>query len=137
MEYRRAASTQQPLSLVMVVLKSAPNLSDAVETSTAFGDAAKALMRKLRGEDSIYSFSAGVFCIVLPAVTAANAYLVAGRLKDGLQDASGASSRFSFQVEVFNYPEHAKAARELEEAVRPFISKAALAEAASVSAGGH
>jgi GGDEF domain-containing protein len=123
MEYRRAATTQQSLSLVLVVLKSARDLSDLVEVSTAFGDAAKALMRKLRGEDSIYLFNPGVFCIVLPGVTAKNAYLVADRLTEGLQDASGASGRFLFQIQVFNYPEHAKSAREIEEAVRPFVPK--------------
>jgi len=123
MEYRRAVSIQQPLSLVMTVLKAPDYLPHSMEASTAYGDAAKALMRKLRGEDSIYLFSPGVFCIVLPGVTAANAYNVSSRLTEGLQDASGASSRFSFRIQVFNYPEHAKSARQLEEAVRPFIPK--------------
>ncbi len=123
MEYRRAAGMGQPLSLLMVVLKSARTLSDPREVGAAFGDAAKALMRKLRGEDSIYLFSSGVFCIVLPGVEANNAHLVANRLKEGLLDASGASSRFSFQIQVFNYPEHAKSAREIEEAVRPFAPR--------------
>jgi hypothetical protein len=80
-------------------------------------------MRKLRGEDSMYLFSPGVFCIVLPGVTAQNAYLIAGRLTEGLQDASGLYSRFSFRLQVFNYPEHAKSARQMEEAVRPFMPK--------------
>jgi GGDEF domain-containing protein len=123
MEYRRAATTQHPLSLIIAVLKSAANRQDQTEISIAFGEAARVLMRKLRGEDSIYLFSAGVFCIVLPSVTATNAYLVSTRLADGLQAASGGRTRFSFQVQVFNYPEHAKSARELEEAVRPFIPK--------------
>lgn len=141
MEYRRAATTQQSLSLVVVILKSSYTASDPMEVSAAFGDAAKALMRKLRGEDSIYLFSPGVFCIVLPGVTAKNAYLVASRLSEGLQDASGASSRFSFQVQVFNYPEHAKTAREMEEAVRPFIPKqypgVSVEEVAATSASGR
>jgi GGDEF domain-containing protein len=125
MEYRRAATTQQPLSLVMAVLRCVPTRSDPMEVSAAFGDAAKALMRKLRGEDSIYLFGTGVFCIVLPGVTAKNAYLIADRLTEGLQDASGVSARFSFQLQVVNYPEHAKSAREIEEAVRPFTPKTA------------
>lgn len=136
MEYRRASSTRQPLSLVVVVLKSALSVSDTAEVEIVFGDAAKALMRKLRGEDSIYLFSPGVFCIVLPGVEAKNAYSVAGRLTEGLHDASGVSSRFSFELRVFNYPEHAKSAREIQEAVRPFIPKsspqASAAEAEAV-----
>lgn len=123
MEYRRAATTEQPLSLVLVVLKQLNPITDEIEISTAYGDAAKVLLRKLRGEDSIYLFRAGVFCIVLPSVTAKSAYLIAGRLDEGLRDASGVTSRFSFQIQVFNYPEHAKSARELEEAVRPFAPK--------------
>ncbi len=121
MEYRRASSTQQPLSFVMVVLKPARNLADETEMCTAYGDAAKALMRKLRGEDSIYLFSAGLFCVVLPGVKASDAFRICKRLNEGLQDASGASSRFTFDVRVFNYPEDAKSAREIEDAVRPFV----------------
>ncbi len=123
MEYRRAAATEQPLSLVMIVLKPSRTLSATIEVATAFGDAAKALVRKLRGEDSIYLFSPGVFCVVLPGVAADNAYRVANRLTEGLEDASGASSRFSFEVRAFNYPEHARSAREIEEAVRAFVPR--------------
>ena len=120
MEYRRASTTQQPLSLVMVVLEASPDFSHSNELSISFGDAAKALMRKLRDEDSMYIFRRGVFCLILPGVAAKDAYLVVGRLTEGLQDASGASSRFSFQIRIFNYPEHATSAREIEQAVRPF-----------------
>ncbi len=123
MEYRRAVATHHPLSLVVVVLKPTRNLTDPTEVATAFGDGAKALIRKLRGEDSIYLFNPGVFCVVLPGVEASNAYRITERLTDGLQDASGVSGRFSYELRVFNYPEHAASAREIEEAVRPFAPK--------------
>ena len=71
----------------------------------------------------MYLFSPGVFCLVLPGVSAQNAYRITSRLTEGLQDASGASDRFTFELRVFNYPEHAKTAREIEEAVRPFVPK--------------
>ncbi len=121
MEFRRASGTQQPLSLIIVVLKSSRDLLDPVDVSISFGDAAKALIRKLRGEDCIYQFRPGIFCAVLPSVETKNAYLVASRLSEGLQDASGASNRFSFDIQVINFPDHAKSAREMEESVRPFI----------------
>jgi GGDEF domain-containing protein len=118
MEFRRASHTQQPLSVLLVELKSSRELSETSEVTTAYGDAAKVLTRKLRGEDSIYLFAPGVFGIVLPGVNATNAYRVVDRLAEGLQDASGASGRFSFNIRVLNYPEHAATAREIEEVVR-------------------
>ena len=45
---------------------------------------------------------------------------MAARLSEGLHDAAGASGRFAAEVRVFNYPEHASTARELDEAVRYF-----------------
>jgi GGDEF domain-containing protein len=138
MEYRRASSTQQPLSLVVVKLTTARNVQDPGEIQAAYGDAAKALTRKLRGEDSIHRFAPGVFGIILPGVSASSAYRVADRLSDGLHDAAGASSRFSSEVRLFNYPEHVATARELDEAVRVFApalsqvkTKADLAEAST------
>ncbi len=118
MEFRRASNTQQPLSLLIVELKTSREFSATSEFTTALGDAAKVVTRKLRGEDSIYLFAPGVFGIVLPGVNATNAYRVVDRLADGLHDASGASGRFSFNIRVLNYPEHAATAREIEEAVR-------------------
>ena len=117
MEHRRAASTHLPLSLLLVVLKSLSNPGDKDEIDTAFGDAAKALSRKLRAEDSIYYFPPGAFAIVLPGAGTENAYAISRRLAEGLHDASGASTRFLFDVHLVNYPEHASTAREMEKAV--------------------
>lgn len=130
MEFRRASNTRQSLSLLVVELKPSRNQSHAYETETAFGDAAKTLMRKLRGEDSIFLFAPGVFGIVLPAVNARGAYSVRDRLTDGLQDASGASERFSFTVRVVNYPEHVGTAREMEQSVRSLLPQSETPESA-------
>jgi GGDEF domain-containing protein len=121
MEFRRASHTRQPLSLLAINLKPSRQLADTAEVQTAFGDAVKALTRKLRGGDSIYLFAPGVFGVVLPGADLYNAYRVVDRLADGLQDASGACTRFAFDVQVFNYPEHAATARELEEAINAFL----------------
>jgi len=121
MELRRAASTHLPLSLLVVQLEPSPQLPDKNEIDTAFGDAAKTLTRKLRDEDSIYRFRRGVFAIVLPGVGTADAYRISSRFMEGLHDASGASTRFLFDVHVINYPEHAGTAREMEEAARSFF----------------
>ena len=121
MEFRRASNTQQSLSLLVVQLKSSHELFDATEIATSFGDAAKALIHTLRREDSIYQFRSGVLGILLPNVSAAGAYRVSDRIADRLRAASGASERFSFDVHVVNYPEHVATAREMENAVVPFL----------------
>lgn len=130
MEFRRAANAQLPLSLVLASLKPSQHLHDAGDASSAYGDAAKAMIRKLRGEDSIYLFQAGVFGVVLPGVSASDGHRVAERLMEGLTDASGASARFSFALRVVNYPEHVATAHEMERAVAAFPSEEQRAVAA-------
>jgi GGDEF domain-containing protein len=134
MEHRRAASCHFALSLLLVGLRPSPHLLDKDEIDTAFGDAAKALTRKLRAEDSIYHFPPGVFAIVLPGVEAENAYRISGRLTEGLHDASGASTRFLFDVHLINYPEHARTAWEMEELARSLFPTECL-EAQEVEVG--
>lgn len=114
MDIRRATTTQQPLSLLTVSLSSSNTLSGPGEVSIAFGDAAKALVRRLRREDSIYMFHPGAFGILLPGMSGNDAYRVADRIVDSLHDVSGASDRFSSEVRVVNYPEHVEGAREME-----------------------
>ncbi len=121
MEYRRMASTQQALSVMAIKLRVSANLSDASEVTAAFGDAAKALSSKLRAEDSIYLFCPGLFTMVFPGVDTNNAYRLVDRLAEGLRDASGASKRFDFDIQVFNYPENAATASELEQRVLAFL----------------
>ncbi len=121
MEFRRAVNLRQALSLLVVSLRAGRNFTDPAEIATAYGDAAKALVRKLRGEDSIYRFAHGVFAIVLPGVTGIDAHRVADRISEGLIDASGASDRFTSEARVINYPEHVGSAREMEQMARTFL----------------
>jgi len=121
MEHRRAVSADQALSVVLVVLTPNQGRLDSIEAAIGYGDAAKALLSKLRGEDSIFVLGAGIFSVLLPGVQEVNAYRVSARLGEGLRDASGASERFSFDVQTFNYPERFKSASEIEGALRPFL----------------
>lgn len=121
MEFRRASSTQLPLSLLAVELKPSRTCAGPAETETAFGDAAKTLLRKLRGEDSMFLFAPGIFGIVLPTVSARDAYTLRDRLMDGLHDATGASNRFTFGINVVNFPEHVATAREMEQSIRKLL----------------
>ncbi len=121
MEYRRAFNTRQPVSLVTVGLTPSLKITENTEVTMTQGDALKAISRKLRGEDSIYHFGTGVFGIVLPGVSLTGAQSVVRRLADGLHDASGAESRFTFNIKITNYPDDVTTAREMEEAVRQVL----------------
>lgn len=81
------------------------------------------MIYKLRPEDSLYHFAAGVFGLVLPGVTTNNACCILDRLAVGLQDASGASARFMFDIRILNYPGHAATAHEMENTVRACVPK--------------
>jgi GGDEF domain-containing protein len=114
MGIRRAAQTGEPLSLVLVRLKPSPMFDSPPEVSVALGDAARVLVRKLRTDDSLYHLSSGAFAMVLPNTCGAEMNQVAGRVAEGLADASGASNRFTFDMQVVNYPEQASTSYEME-----------------------
>lgn len=118
MEFKRAVNCRDTLSVMVVRLTPTSNLTNPAEITAALGDAVKALSRKLRREDSLYLFSAGIFGIMLPGVNVQDARLVASRLAEGLSDVAGAVGRFTHDVKIFNYPQHAATASELEASVR-------------------
>lgn len=121
MEFRRATITRGSLSLLMVGLKPAAQLRPG-EVSMAYADAAKAIIRKLRGEDSIYLMRSGVFSVILPGVSGNDANRIRDRLVAGLADASGANERLAFEVQIVNYPEHVESARDMERVAITFLA---------------
>lgn len=139
MEFRRAVNTRNSLSVMVIRLKANPNLASPAEVTAALGDAAKAILRKLRREDSLYHFAEGAFGLILPEVNAKNARIVAARITEGLQDVSGAAERFSHDIKIFNYPQHAATAPELEKSVRSLVPgimpEASVAEAFEAQLG--
>ena len=114
MDFRRSTQTQEPLSVILVRLALAKPFSFGAQAQVALGDAAKVLSQKLRTEDSIYRLSAKVFAIVLPGMAEEAANKNKERLSDGLAGASGASNRFTSEVEVMNYPQSFTSASEME-----------------------
>jgi GGDEF domain-containing protein len=128
MEFRRAVNTRDTLSVMVVRLTPTTNLGSAGAVTAALGDAVKAISRKLRREDSLYHFSEGAFGIMLPGVSVQNARIVAARLAEGLNDVAGAVDRFTHDVKIFNYPQHAATAHELEDAVRSLLPATLVSE---------
>ncbi len=120
MEFRRAASLQQPLSLLVAKPKSSRGSSQTSETTEAWGEAAKAMTSKLRPTDSIYRLSPGVFGILLPETDITNANGISLRLQEALRMVE-AKSGLSFEMKVFNFPEHVGSAHELEEIVKSML----------------
>ena len=129
MEYRRAAAGKQNLSVLVITTKVHEALSEASASMSVFGDAVKAISRKLREEDSIYILARGHFGVILPGVDATIAKRVSARLVEGLSDAAGASSRFSFTVHEITYPEQASSAHDLELAVTGLLPEDSLNDA--------
>lgn len=128
MEYKRAVNLRDTLSVMVVRLTPTPALSNPAEITAALGDAVKALSRKLRREDSLYHFSSGIFGILLPGVKVQDARIVANRLAEGLSDVAGAVDRFTHEEKIFNYPQHAATASELESAVRSLLPPGMMSE---------
>lgn len=114
MDFRRATQTNEPLSVLMVHVKPSKLFAQGPQSQVALGDAAKVLSRKLRAEDSLYRLSDEVFGMVLPGMTAEVAKQTANRFSEGLADASGASDRFTTEIEVMNYPKEVSSASEIE-----------------------
>ena len=115
LELHRAEHSKLPVSGLTIGLEVSPNLAAGDEIYAAFGEAVKAMMFRLRGEDSIYQFTSGVFGILLPGTGENEAHGVAVRVADALNEAMGISKRYSFDIHITNFPEHAKTAAEMEQ----------------------
>lgn len=118
MQFRRASNGHEPLSLLVVELKPSKALTDPTEIETACGDAAKAMLRKLRAEDSIYRLGPSTFGVLLPGLSTCGVEMLSSRLAESLTDAAGAAGRFAFETERVSFPEHVSAAHEMEVVAR-------------------
>jgi hypothetical protein len=119
MEYRRAMTMQKNLSLLLVKAKlSAP--AAGTDATSALGDAAKAMSRKLRPTDSIYRLAPEIFGLVLPETDTLNAKRIAVRLQEELQSVR-AKHGGTFETTVHNYPEDAQSSHELEDIVKSVL----------------
>jgi GGDEF domain-containing protein len=114
MEFRRAAAAELKLSVLVVSIKLHPAFSEPSLGMSALGDAARAVSRKLREEDSIFILRPAFFGVILPGVGQADAKRISGRIAEGLSDAAGASDRFTFKIEAISYPEQTSSAHDLE-----------------------
>ena len=117
MEVRRALTDQHSLSLLLV--QSAP-IAAGKDLNAIWGDAAKALSRKLRATDSIYRLAPGLLGLILPEADTEDAALIVFRLEEELKSVR-AKHGISFTLHVYNYPVDAESAHELEDIVKGFL----------------
>lgn len=119
MEFRRAHTMEKTMSLVLAKASPGSRVSDK-DRKAAFGDAAKAMAKRLRPTDSIYLLAEGFFGIVLPETDTLNAKRIAVRLQEGLQDVR-TKYGLSFDLSAYNFPDHVKSAHELEDIVKSLL----------------
>jgi GGDEF domain-containing protein len=120
MEFRRAVGTEKTLSLLLIKAKPAAKAGSPVDGSSAFGEAAKAMARKLRPTDSIYRLGTDLFGVVLPETDPANAQRVAFRLQESLQFVR-ANFGGTYDINCHNYPEQVQSAHEMEDIVKSLL----------------
>jgi hypothetical protein len=114
MEFRRAVAAELKLSVLVICINLNRALSEPVLGMSALGDAAKAISRKLREQDSIFILKTGYFGVILPGVGQVSIQRVTNRIGEGLTDAAGASVRFSYKIDAISYPEQVSSAHDLE-----------------------
>jgi GGDEF domain-containing protein len=117
MEYRRALAANQVLSVLVITLLLPEDVSSTPMAISLLSDAAKAISRKLRGQDSLYVLRPHCFGTILPTVTRPIAERISDRVAEGLSDAAGATNRFEYKINIVNWPANASSAHELQEAV--------------------
>ena len=116
MEYRRASAMERALSLLAVKVSVSPNVSDANESTALIGEIARVIGRNLRPSDSMYQLASGFFGVVLSDTDTATAKKLTAKLEPIIR-AIAPASKFAFEMFVRNYPDNAKSAHELEQAV--------------------
>jgi len=115
MDYRRASTMEKALSVIVIKVLFEGN-RDSNEETAALGEAARAIARIKRATDSMYLLGPAFFGLVLLDTDTPGANRLTGQLEQSLR-LVGANNRFTCESFVCNYPDHAKSAHELEQAV--------------------
>ena len=124
MEFRRAVSAQQFLSVFVIGIKLRPEFSQSEIVTCMLGDATKAVSQKLREQDSIYVLRVGFLGVILPGIDTATALRVSNRLSVGLSEVGG--GRFDFEIYATTYPQQVRSLHDLEQQVCEHLPEADL-----------
>jgi GGDEF domain-containing protein len=122
MEFRRVSRVEQPLSLIAVEIKLRPEICNPTENAIVLADAGRAILRKIRGDDSLFLLDSGVFAILLPRISTHTAELMKSGFEAELRETAGLEPRFSFNVLLTNYPDQSSSAHEMMENIHPVFA---------------
>jgi PleD family two-component response regulator len=115
MEFRRAMTMKQPLSVIAVKVNVAASVKDAKEVTAALGDAVKGIAKSLRPTDATYLLAPGLFGVILAETAASNANLIEMKIDETLRSVS--AGRYKIEITTCNYPEQVQSAHEMEDVV--------------------
>jgi GGDEF domain-containing protein len=115
MEFRRAMTMKQPLSVIAVKVNVAASIKDAKEVTAALGEAVKGIAKCVRPTDSTYLLAPGLFGVILAETAAANANVFEMKIDETLRSIS--AGRYKVEITTCNYPEQVQSAHELEDVV--------------------
>lgn len=121
LRFRRVSGVDQPLSVLAIKIELRPDVCNLTEAPVVYADAGLAVLRRMRGEDSLYLIEPGAYGILLPRISTHAAEVIKSRLEEQLRDAAGLVPRFNFSVRLINYPDQAKSADDMLKAIRPCL----------------
>ncbi len=119
----RAGAKLPVLSVAVVRLYLSGMISHKSDEQIAFADAAQVIHRRLRKGDSIWTLAPGVYGIILAGMDAGAAQTFTSSVELGLQDAAGVNTRFTSDIQLVSAGEHARSARDLEQAVAELLPR--------------
>jgi GGDEF domain-containing protein len=126
MEFRRAVTTQQFLSVFVIAIKLRQEPAQLEIATCALSDATKAISHKLREQDSIYVLRFGFLGVILPGIDSATALRVSNRLSVGLSEAARSGHSFDFEIYATTFPEQVQSLHDLEQHVCEHLPEADL-----------
>jgi len=121
MEFRRAVAAELKLSVIVISIQLQGAYAERTLGMSALGDAARAVSRKLREQDSLFIMRTAYFGVILPGLGQAGVKQVSSRIEEGLSDVAGASDRFKFKIDAISYPEQTASAMDMELAVSGWL----------------
>jgi len=119
----RAGAKLPLLSVAVVRLYLSGMISHKSDEQIAFADAAQVIHRRLRKGDSIWTLAPGVYGIILAGMDASAAQTFTSSVELGLQDAAGVNTRFTADLQLISAGEHARSARDIEQAVAELLPR--------------
>jgi GGDEF domain-containing protein len=117
MEFRRASTASLNLSVMVISVSVNGNFAEPTSGKSTLGDAASAVSRTLREQDSIFILRPTFFGVIIPGIGQKGIQHIRDRISESLSGAAEGGSRFTFKIDAISYPEQTSSALDMELAV--------------------